>query len=168
MRSYAFSSLGNSVRVRLDVLIAASVDANLFQTGTEDAGAQVLSVLQSPTGTAEDKLRLLCTYYWHCDSIDSGELDECIAAVKRAGGNDAALNFLVRHLLYALSFHVAFLLTPLEENLRDSASNLLQRGMKKVFKAKSSKDAIVARSATKDSSLIGSFQPALDKAMSQA
>ena len=117
MRSYAFSSLGNSVRVRLDVLIAASVDANLFQTGTEDAGAQVLSVLQSPTGTAEDKLRLLCTYYWHCDSIDSGKLDECIAAVKRAGGNDAALNFLVRHLLYALSFHVAFLLTPLEREL---------------------------------------------------
>jgi hypothetical protein len=40
--------------------------------------------------------------------------------------------------------------------------------MKKIFKAKSSKDAILARSAAKDSSLIGSFQPALDKAMSQA
>ena len=133
------------------------------------AGPQVLSVLQSTTGTVEDKLRLLCTYYWQSDSIDSSELSECVAAVKRAGGDEHALNFLVRTYVYAY--------VELDARFRSSCAylrhlerkmTLLQRGMKKIFKAKSSKDAIVARSATRDSSLIGSFQPALDKAMSQA
>ena len=131
------------------------------------AGPQVLRVLQSATGTVEDKLRLLCTYYWQCDSIDSGELSECVAAVKRAGGDEHALNFLVRTYVYDVELDTR------AKSRCASLSNLakmtlLQRGMKKIFKAKSSKDAIVARSATRDSSLISSFQPALDKAMSQA
>ena len=131
------------------------------------AGPQVLRVLQSATGTVEDKLRLLCTYYWQCDSIDSGELSECVAAVKRAGGDEHALNFLVRTYVYDVELDTR------AKSRCASLSHLakmtlLQRGMKKIFKAKSSKDAIVARSATRDSSLISSFQPALDKAMSQA
>jgi hypothetical protein len=68
----------------------------VLQAGKEGAGANVLSLLQQASGSVEDKLRLLCTYYWHADSIDSGELSECIAAVQRAGGDDHALNFLVR------------------------------------------------------------------------
>ena len=74
----------------------------LFQTGGEDTGVQVLRTLQNATGTAEDKLRLLCTYYWQCDAIDSGQLSECVAAVKRAGGDEHALNFLVRRRVYAV------------------------------------------------------------------
>ena len=74
----------------------------LLQAGGEDTGPQVLSVLQNATGTVEDKLRLLCTYYWQCHSIDSSLLNECIAAVKRAGGDEHALNYLVRRCVDAV------------------------------------------------------------------
>eukprot|EP01046_Picozoa_sp_COSAG06_P062786 COSAG06_NODE_14304_length_1168_cov_7.877456_2_plen_62_part_00 len=53
-------------------------------------------------------MRLLCTYFWHSDAIDSGELSECIAAVQRAGGEDHALSFLVRAFISGVDLRRAF------------------------------------------------------------
>ena len=116
------------------------------QGAKEGIGSQVLGLLQKPSGSAEDKLRLLCTYFWDGGEIESGELDECVAAVKRAGGEEHALSFLVSPQLSRLhAAHSVLNLGP-------------QRRMKQHVKALSSRDAALAArqaAAPTDTSLMG-------------
>jgi len=115
------------------------------QGAKEGIGSQVLGLLQKPSGSAEDKLRLLCTYFWDGGEIESGELDECVAAVKRAGGEEHALSFLVSPQLSRRPAHSILNLGP-------------QRRMKQHVKALSSRDAALAArqaAAPTDTSLMG-------------